>query len=195
MNDSLKSRFKKVFKTNLWGSRESRSGKGSELIQTKTLINEIPRIIKKYKISSLLDAPCGDYNYMKEIKLECDYIGLDIVPELIQSNSAKYNGVDFRCLDITCDDLPKCDLVLVRDCLTHLKNEDVKKAIKNIKKSGAKFLLVTSYTEHMENLDLENGQWRRLNMEIKPFNLKSEYAFMECGDRINKDKSLILIKF
>lgn len=194
MNEFLQSRFKKVFTTNLWGSRESRSGKGSELRQTHKLISEIPKIIDTYNISSILDAPCGDYNYMKEIKLKCNYIGIDIVPELIELNLSKYNDVDFRCLDITCSDLPKCDLVLVRDCLTHLTNNDVEKAIKNIEKSGAKFLLVTSYPDHQENLDLTNGQWRRLNMEKSPFNLKAKDRYFEEGDSINKDKSLILVE-
>jgi len=194
MDQFLQSRFKKVFTTNLWGSRESRSGKGSELKQTQKLINEIPKIIEKYNISSILDAPCGDYNYMKEIKLKCNYIGVDIVPELIELNLSKYKGVDFRCLDITSSNLPKCDLVLVRDCLSHLTNKDVKKAIKNIEKSGAKFLLVTSYPDHQQNSDLTNGQWRRLNMEKKPFNLISKDRYFEEGDSINKDKSLILVE-
>jgi len=196
MNESLKNRFKKVFTTNLWGSRESRSGKGSELRQTELIIKQIPEIIKKYKICSILDAPCGDYNYMKEIKLQCKYIGIDIVSELIESNSLKYNSVDFRCLDITSDDLPRCDLVLVRDLFSHLSNDHIKCSIQNIKKSGAKFLLVTSYTDHKKNLDLGSGpdkQWRRINLEKEPFNLNVEAKYSDGGCPINKDKSLLLI--
>jgi FMN-dependent NADH-azoreductase len=63
------------------------------------------------------------------------YVGADIVDELIQSNKRKYPKHYFRVLDITQDELPKVDLMMVRDCLVHLSDADVKKALTNIKRS------------------------------------------------------------
>ena len=189
----MKDVFQKIYLTNKWGSKESRSGKGSELKATEELRKVLPSIIDTWKIKSVLDLPCGDYNFMKEVVLNCNYIGADIVPELIANNSIKYPGINFKCLDIVKDKLPKSDLIIVRDCFVHLPLSDIQKAIKNAKKS-CKYMLVTSFN-NAENKDITVGGWRVLNMQIEPFNLKP-IVTIEEGDREEKynDKSMILIE-
>lgn len=188
----MKDIFQRIYLTNKWGSKESKSGKGSELSSTEVIRKELPKLIKKLGVESMLDIPCGDFNYMKEINLGCEYIGADIVPELIASNSIKYPNVDFRCLDVVNSELPKVDLVLVRDCLVHLSNEEVFKALENIKKSGSRYLLTTSFPE-FENTDINTGQWRPLNLAVPPFNLTPIFHIVE-GDKQEqyKNKSLYL---
>lgn len=190
----MKDVFQKIYLTNKWGSKESRSGKGSELSSTEELRRVLPSIIDTFKIKSVLDLPCGDYNFMKEIELNCKYIGADIVPELIASNSIKYPSVKFQCLNIVSDKLPKSDLIIVRDCFVHLSISDIQKAIKNAKKS-CKYMLVTSFYNTDFNKDITTGDWRTLNMELFPFNLKPIATIIE-GDREYKymDKSMILVE-
>lgn len=196
MNKELKDSFTNIYRTNKWGSRESRSGRGSELIATKAISEELPRLIHDFNIKSILDAPCGDFNYMRNIDLGCNYIGIDIVSDLIKSNKQKYPDTDFRCLDITSDSLPKVDMVFVRDCFVHLSNEDIKLAIENIKKSGAKYLLVTSFSDVEFNKDLPPQGWRKINIELNPFNMNGLEKFNEKSTQKNAgDKSLVLIKF
>lgn len=196
MNELLKNRFSGIFHGNTWGSIESRSGKGSEVRNTEKIIKEIPKLIKKYKIKSILDIPCGDFNYMKEIELDCDYIGADIVPSLIEENKSNYKNVKFECLDITSDELPKCDLVLVRDCLVHLSNENILKAIDNIKKSGSKYLLTTSFERCIINVDLGSRMWRAINVKASPFNMDVIDSIRDDTELIpaTSDKKLYLIK-
>jgi hypothetical protein len=133
---------------------------------------------------------------MKEVSLqEVAYIGADIVPELIEANKAKYPTTKFEVLDITKDKLPKVDLVLVRDCLGHLSNFNVKKALDNIKSSGSKYLLSTSFTKFNFNADVEDGGWRCINLLIDPFKLKPQYLINEdCqeGYPYYNDKCMIL---
>lgn len=194
MSRNLKEEFSEIYKTNRWCSDESRSGKGSELAQTKTIVNKIPALVKTLEISSMLDIPCGDFNYMKEIDLPCDYIGADIVEPLIAQNRVTYKNVDFRCLNVISDTLPPVDLVLVRDCFVHLSNHDVSMAIANIKSSGAKYLLVTSFPNTDVNLDLNKPGWRKLNMSAQPFNLHASATINEGFFKDhNSDKSLILV--
>ena len=77
--------FRSHYLTNHWGDNDSISGTGSNLIQTNTIRIEIPKTIKKYKIKSILDIPCGDYYWMKEIDFKgIKYLGADIVPDLIK---------------------------------------------------------------------------------------------------------------
>jgi hypothetical protein len=74
-------RFTKIYQENHWNDSESRSGEGSTLENTQNVRNELPIVLKKYKIKSVLDAPCGDFNWMKSITqgISIKYIGDDIV--------------------------------------------------------------------------------------------------------------------
>ena len=194
MKSNLEEWFSHIYRNYRWNSKESRSGKGSELIQTVEVRKIIPDIIKKYNIKSVLDIPCGDFNYMKEIQMECDYIGADIVYDLIEDNKRKYPEIDFRHLNLISDNLPKSDLVICRDCLVHLNTFDCVQSILNIKKSGAKYLLVTSFTFWKNNIELPRSGWRKMNMELPPYNLRPIEIFNEkFHNDHNRDKSLILV--
>lgn len=70
------------------------------------------------------------------------------------------------------DPLPQNDLIIVRDCLVHLSYKDIYNAIKNIKSSGSKYLLTTTFTNHDLNHDIVTGDWRAINLQ-KPFNFSS----------------------
>jgi hypothetical protein len=102
------------------------------------------------------------------------YICADVVGDLITSNNEKFSRNDdqkrrFIKLDITNDRLPQVDLILCRDGLVHLSTDDALRAVKNIKATNAKYLLVTTFPETKKNSDIINGQWRSLNMELAPF--------------------------
>lgn len=59
-------------------------GHGSNLKQTQEIINQLPNIFKQHGVHSILDLPCGDYNWMKHVDLsDINYIGGDIVPKLL----------------------------------------------------------------------------------------------------------------
>lgn len=190
--------FTDIYEKNLWGSEESISGSGSELKSTKLLIQELPLLFSKFDIKSILDIPCGDFNWMKSVDLcGASYIGADIVSPLIEQNRVKYPNTDFRVLDLTKDNLPKVDLVFVRDCLGHLSNENVLKAIDNIKKSGSKYLLATSFTKWNFNPEIQDGGWKCINLMIEPFFLNPIYLINEdCqeGYPHYNDKCMILFK-
>ena len=85
-------RFTKIYLENHWNDSESRSGEGSTLENTQNVRNELPKILKKYNIKSMLDAPCGDFNWMKSITQDVSikYIGGDIVKPMIENNQAKH---------------------------------------------------------------------------------------------------------
>ena len=195
---SLKNVFTEIYSNNLWTSQQSVSGIGSEYSNVLKLIEELPVLLKKYNINSMLDIPCGDYNWMQHVDLNnISYIGADIVDDLVKSNTEKHPSVDFRVLDITSDKLPMVDLVFTRDCLGHLSNENVLKAIKNIKDSNSKFLLATSFTKYNHNTDIKDGGWKCINLMIAPFFLNPIYLINEdCkeGYPHYNDKCMILFK-
>ena len=197
LNGDPVTKFSKVYFYNLFGGQESRSGEGSGLFQTRHIRKDIPKLLNKLEAASLIDAPCGDLFWIKAIELPVErYIGIDIVPELIQDNKRRYRNRQrsFLEMNIIEDRVPQADVILCRDCLVHLSFDECRKVIENFKKSGSKYLLTTTFTDRPENNDLVEGLWRPLNLEISPFNFPKPITVinekcMECDGEFS-DKSL-----
>jgi hypothetical protein len=169
----IQSVFTTIYEENYWGSEESASGPGSTIEYTKNIAKEIPRIISDRRLKRILDAPCGDYNWFRLIERDDDvsYIGGDITEALVISNQERYgnDNTRFMHLDITNDALPKADLWLCRDCLPHLSNNDIFKAINNFLDSDITYLLTSNYPKCKKNTNILTGQSRLLNLELRPF--------------------------
>ena len=130
-DDDIETRFTKIYSNNYWGNKESVSGSGSTLEYTENIRNGLNKLINQYSITSIFDAPCGDFNWMKLLiknNNNIQYIGGDIVKPLIESNIALYQSerVKFKHIDLTSDTYPYADLMFCRDCLFHLSYNDIK---------------------------------------------------------------------
>ena len=194
--------FTNYYANNVWGDPSSKSGSGSNLEQTSTLILELPNLFNKYDIKSILDIPCGDFFWFKNVELDekINYTGADIVSKLIDNNKILYssNNLKFIKKDITQDKLPFADLIICRDCLVHLSFSDIKDAINNIKRSGSKYILTTHFFDRSKNHNITSGEWRTLNLTLKPFNFDEpiEIIHENCseGGGSYADKTLALWK-
>ena len=190
---SPKTVFTNIYKSYGWGTGVSVSGSGSDLKQTAQISKIIPSLVKQLKIKSLLDAPCGDFHWMSQLNLKLDrYIGIDIVSEIVNRNNNKYKNKlrHFLEMNVITEKLPKTDMVLCRDCLVHFSNRDIRKTIKNFKKSGSKYLLTTTFTDLLKNVDIPTGRWRPINLEASPFNLPKPLKLIneKCSE-VNGDFS------
>ena len=169
---SMVKKFTEIYQNNAWSDPESVSGGGSNLQSTTTIREVLPGIFDEFNIRTILDIPCGDFFWQKEMDLSrFDYIGIDIVPQIIEANH-KYAtpGIRFRTGDITSDDLPASDITMCRDCLVHFSFADIFAALANIKRSGTRFLLTTTFPHFKKNEDIVTGWWRHLNFQMPPFN-------------------------
>ncbi|MSP49629.1 MAG: class I SAM-dependent methyltransferase [Alphaproteobacteria bacterium] len=142
MSDA-RSIFSGIYRGNVWGDRQSASAPGSNLRQTEILLRELPALLAGLGVKTLVDAPCGDMNWMRRL----DYA--------------------FICADIAWDPLPKADALLCRDALVHLPHAMIRAFVANLKRSGIPLLLTTTFPEKV-NKDIEIGQWRALNLEDPP---------------------------
>lgn len=180
----LEQRFARIFTTNLWAS-DSRSGLGSELTATAVVREQLPRLLEALGAGSLLDLPCGDFRWLSTVPLDLDYIGGDIVGEVVAANEQQFGGPGtrrrFMRLDLTADPLPRTDVVLCRDCLVHLSYGHISQAFDNLRRSGSTWLLTTTFLDHHENVDIESGDWRILNLSRPPFNLPAAEAVLVEG--------------
>jgi SAM-dependent methyltransferase len=193
----IKDVFNDIYLKNHWRDQESHSGTGSNQVQTTEVKRILLEAIHSFEMTSMLDAPCGDFNWMKEVPLkDVKYYGADIVEDLINRNNKDYASANrsFFYADITSSDLPEVDLLFCRDCLVHLSYKDINKAIENIKRSRTRYLLTTTFVAHT-NYDIVTGNWRPVNLESAPFNFPAPIkVFNELctEDQRYADKSLAL---
>jgi 2-polyprenyl-3-methyl-5-hydroxy-6-metoxy-1,4-benzoquinol methylase len=188
--------FSNIFKDKTWGDGESISGPGSSLRETRFLRQELPFLLKKYGIHSILDIPCGDFNWMKEVDLSgYDYCGADIVPDLIEFNKQRFPNINFKVMNLLADELPAVDLIICRDCLFHFPFEVMKVALNNIKRSGSKYVLTTSHTWlSVPGKDIEMGDFRKINLQKPPINLPNPVDFIieGNGEFMQQDRCMCL---
>jgi 2-polyprenyl-3-methyl-5-hydroxy-6-metoxy-1,4-benzoquinol methylase len=166
--------FSDIYLNNFWEDPESVSGRGSTLARTEVIRQTLPSLLKSIGAKSLLDAPCGDFNWMQRVDLtEVDYVGADVVTKLIARNQQTYteNGRRFVALDITTDKLPNVDVIMCRDCFIHLSFRSIHAAIANFKRSNSKFLLATTHVNVREHVNIRDGEGRQVNLQLTPFNL------------------------
>jgi len=165
--------FANYYKKNKWGDPDSKSGKGSNLNSTEAIRQILPQLFAELNVQKFLDMPCGDFYWMSQVKLDnIKYIGADIVPDLILNNNKfSSKNIKFQVLNIAKDPLPEVDLILTRDCLVHLKNNEIIDALQNVKNSNSKYFLSTNYPNDGLNIEIKTGDWRPINLCRPPFSL------------------------
>ena len=171
---SSRSVFEKIYQSNTWGDKQSRSGPGSNFENTQAIREFLPSFLGDVNARTLLDVPCGDLHWMASVDLgETHYIGGDIVAEIVERNRIVFAESDraFEVMDIVKDRLPEADVLLCRDCFIHLPNRMVLAAFRNIATAPLRYVITTTYTEIENNIDIELGGFRHINLERAPFNL------------------------
>ncbi|MGG5817693.1 class I SAM-dependent methyltransferase [Falsiroseomonas sp. HW251] len=168
--------FSAVYRDGIWVHREgqdSRSGIGSTSDATQLLRSRLKAVLDELHCRRLVDVGCGDFNWMRHVQGDWDYIGLDIVEDVIARNAERYGGPRraFQVLDATRDPLPAGDVVLCREVLFHLSHASALGAVRNMAASGARWLVATSDMQFWFNADIRDGDYRRLNLCRPPFRL------------------------
>ena len=174
--------FTDVFQRKAWGNGETVSGPGSTRARGYSFSGDVMELLQRIGARTLLDAPCGDFNWMDRIADSVEsYIGVDVVAELIASNAVRHAGERraFLCRDITRDPLPRADVILCRDALVHFSFADIHAALRNFRGSGSRYLLTTTFIAHERNENCWTGQWRMLNLERAPFHLPPPLALID----------------
>jgi len=184
-------RFRAAYGSHAWVSskgQRSLSGLGSEASAARTVVEALPALLVRLGCETLLDVGCGDWNWMQEVRLPCDYVGIDIVPEVIEANRHYERvGVKFEVGDVIEGRLPRADVVLCREVLFHLSFRDSLAALTNIRAAG-RWLLATSDAGIWFNSDISTGDYRRINLERAPYRLPRPRAVISdegvCRGRV-----------
>ncbi|MBU2620582.1 MAG: class I SAM-dependent methyltransferase [Proteobacteria bacterium] len=190
--------FSEIYAKFWWGhplnSEQFNSGHGSHFaVHVDPYVDAVSAFLQTFACpQNVVDLGCGDFNVGSRLRRHCaTYVACDIAPDLLERNKKKFHdlNVDFRCLDIVADPLPHGDVVIVRQVLQHLSNEDIKSVATKLR--GYKFLVLTEFvpdSEFTPNIDQPTGAFSRLARGIKsgvvlteePFSLKAKSERVIC---------------
>ena len=155
--------------------------KTSIIQSTNNIGNILNQFIYYNNCNSILDIGCGDLTYIQELDFFKDnlikYTGIDNVENNIKINSSTYTNKKFIYCDMTIyKDIEKVSLIILKDVIVYLKNEDVIKIFNNIK-NKFKYLAITSDINDNNIDDFNNYNFSQKNLHIEPFNI--QYNFIE----------------
>ncbi len=135
----------------------------AKVLGQQTTANLVIEYIRTHGIRTVVDAGCGDFHVGQRLVKEVDsYLGLDISDYVIEQNSTKFGnlqGVKFQQFDIIANPFPETDLLLIRQVLQHLSNDQIEKVLSNIENSQIKRVLIAEQCMNFEdgfapNIDL-----------------------------------------
>lgn len=190
--------FETVYRQQLWGHGKNAdyySGDGShdERI-TRGYIQSVRRYIEALPGRPVVvDLGCGDFHIGSQLLDRCSrYEACDVAPGLIASNRQRFQheNLTFHQLDACSDILPDGDILLVRQVLQHLSNQQVRQILAQFSRYTQ--VIVTEHLpagEFEANRDKANGPDSRLRnrsgliLEKAPFNL--QYVYSEILDDVN----------
>lgn len=192
--------FTRIYAKKGWGKSASASGPGSSVTRTAVVRSQLTKLLTELGVTSILDIPCGDFNWMRFTELPgIEYTGADIVAPLVERNRLLYAGPGrtFLQIDMLCGPIPRSDLILCRDGLVHLSFFDIAQALSRLAQSGATYLLTTSFSALDQNEDVVTGDWRSLNLNLAPFYFPAPLETLSDArpDGTLADKLLALYRF
>jgi len=164
--------FRRIYRKGEWGGEGTYySGPGSDERFAARYVELVRDFIALHdEIDVVVDLGCGDFRIGREVSEACDkYVGIDIVPELIAAHTQAHGSetTEFLCADIVADELPAGELVLIRQVLQHLSNEDVARVLRRL--GQFRWAIITEHNpssreEAHANLDKPTGRLIRLNV-------------------------------
>lgn len=193
---SPKEVFSEIYRNKSWaGAVDSNteaafcSGTGSSLIGVvDQYLEDLSIYLNSINMQkfTLLDLGCGDFQVGSRLSEICDtYIGVDVVPELIDYNRKQYSNsrIKFESLDIVSDELPLADVCIVRQVFQHLSNAQIKKALSNLNKYHHIIItehlpdddqLMVKNKDKVQGLDIRYYHGSGVYLDAKPFNLPAD---------------------
>ena len=167
--------FTKIYEEGIWGRSANAdqpyySGSGShDAGITEIYVRHVSSFLKKFaEKPNVVDLGCGDFSVGSQLRDLCNrYVACDIVPPLIAHNRIRFASlnVDFRVVDLTCDELPEGDVVFIRQVLQHLSNDEISQALPRIV-ARYRYMVLTEHIpdrpDFLANIDKPAGPDIRL---------------------------------
>lgn len=179
---------------------ETLCGPGSTVDFTLALRDMLPEIFDLHDIRSILDAPCGDGQWMKHIDLTgINYTGWDNNETVLALAKKRIPAGKFRKTNLlTRKRIPNVDLIICRDFLAHIPDEFVLGLLSRFKTSGSRYLLATNFpgnNDHLHSYDRDGFYYRPVNLTAEPFNMPAPLKTLaEPGPEVGRQMALFALQ-
>lgn len=202
--------FTKIYLDNTWHNGPEQkeyyySGTGSYGAPADSYIAMINQFIKEHGVKSVTDFGCGDFAIGSEIAVANPSVFIhacDVVQQVIDANTKKYQlqNVNFHHLDASRSEVPKADLLTIRQVLQHLNNNDIQLILQ---KAGTyKYVIITEHllkegSETSFNKNKPSGPDIRLvensgvYIDKPPFNMACKEILRCRDDAYNKEAYIV----
>jgi SAM-dependent methyltransferase len=181
----MKAQFEAIYETNKWGQG---SGEGSCAIHTRGYVAFLQEFLMDHSIKTVLDFGCGDWQFSQSIDWgDAHYLGVDIVDSVIEANQQLFGRPNVR-FQVHADDgtpLPDADLLISKDVLQHWSYAKIHAFLPKL--SRYRFALITNCVNPRgptTNRDIEDGDFRYLDLRSPPFNLDAKVVYSFTNHRI-----------
>lgn len=166
---------------------------GKEASWTRYTVNSL---IAECAARNVLDVGCGSAARWDRLPLQMcagGYIGIDVSPKAIEHARARFPKSDFRCLDVTREDILTADVVLCIDVLQHIRHEDFEAVMKRLMGAAQRRLIIKTSIDIPENfyqfshsydrwMSTRPGDWSISSVQEVP---DSVYGRLFVFDRIH----------
>ncbi len=150
--------FTDIYARKIWGDG---SGGGSAPDVARPYVDYVLSIISSMEGGTVLDIGSGD----------------GIVASMIHRDHITYIGVDAaNGFDALTDTLPPADLVLCKEVMQHLSNEQAQTLLDRTAHYSRRLFTNNCDPEHM-NEDIETGDFRPVDLSKPPFNQPCKTVF------------------
>lgn len=178
--DDLAGHFERIYREAVWTDalpNMPRSGRGALPEFAASVIEFVEAQIDNGTVASIADLGCGDLTYVSTVpaivESRVSYRGVDVVASLIEEHQRLPWGT-FEVADITAPDFRvSSDLILIKDVLFHLTNEQVARVFENLDASTWKLAVITSSeTTSNEPRTFDRWHFSPLDPTLPPFSLR-----------------------
>jgi SAM-dependent methyltransferase len=161
-----------------WGGH---SGAGSDAFHTTPYRAFVDRFMRMNGVRNVVDVGCGDWQFSRLMNFDgIDYLGLDVVPELVARNQERFGGPGRRFAEMpaTLANVPGGDLLLMKDVLQHLPDATIAAFATEVVPRFRWALLTNSFEklDTPRNTDTEAGGFRCLDLAAAPHGWRGAYV-------------------
>ena len=138
-------------------------------------------LLKKLGVRTVLDLGCGDWQFSRLIDWSgIDYVGIDVVPSVIEKNQAEHSKSNVRFLLHSGDfsNLPKAELLIVKDVMQHWSNQSIFSFLP-VMRTFPLSLVTNCVNPEREtvNRDIPDGEYRYLDIRLPPFSISAQEVY------------------
>lgn len=178
-NSQVETIFTTIYDQGVWATNdqgEGTSGLGSIAKNVHPYMAFLQNFLDQNEIKSVVDVGCGDWQLSKQINWHnALYIGIDTVKKVVEKNQILFGNpltvfIHGNALEM---DLPPADLLICKDVLQHLSNQQIQEFI--LQFSKFKYCLITNDVDmdtlSSSNAEINTGWWHTLDLTKPPFNV------------------------